>query len=343
MSFAVALGLVADEFLPEPPNRFHPVAWFGTAMLGYEKGFYRDSRAAGVSHALTGTALGLAAGFALRRAIGRRAATFVAVTVATGGQMLREVAERIGEATDLDGARRLLPSLVGRDPSQLDASEIARAAIESVAENTVDAAIASAFWGVVGGAPAVLAHRAINTMDAMVGHHNSRYENYGWASARLDDLAAWLPARLTALLVAVVTPGRRKKITHAVRNDAPEHPSPNSGVSEAAFAAALDLKLGGTNRYGDTIEHRVILHPTGQLPTLADIAKTNQLSRRITALAAALSAVVSLFRHQTKTGDEICLTRITIRDTKLSRESVTSRWANGSASSFKRTNFFRGR
>jgi adenosylcobinamide-phosphate synthase len=298
VSVAVALGLVADELLPEPPNRVHPVAWFGTAMLGYERRLYRDTRVAGVAHAFTGTALGFAAGFALRRAIGRSAATFVAVSVATGGQMLREVAGRIGEASDLDEARQLLPSLVGRDPSQLDASEIARAAIESVAENTVDAAICSAFWALVGGAPAVLAHRAINTMDAMVGHHNDRYENYGWASARLDDLAAWLPARLTALLVVLVTPGRRRQIAHAVRNDAPQHPSPNSGVSEAAFAAALDLKLGGTNRYGDSIEHRVVLHPTGQPPTLADVGKANHLSRHVTFLTAALSAALTLFRSR---------------------------------------------
>ncbi len=298
MSVAVALGLLADEFLPEPPNRLHPVAWFGTTMLGYENRFYRGTRAAGVAHALAGTALGLAAGFALRRAVGRPTATFVAVSVATGGQMLRDVAGRIGAASDLDEARRLLPSLVGRDPSLLDASEIARATTESVAENTVDAAICSAFWGVIGGAPAVLAHRAINTMDAMVGHHNDRYENYGWASARLDDLAAWLPARLTALLVALVTPGRRREIADAVRKYAPEHPSPNSGVSEAAFAVALDLKLGGTNRYGDTIEHRVVLHPTGHSPALVDIAKANQLSRRITALAAALSVAVSVLRHR---------------------------------------------
>ena len=304
MSIAVAFGLVADEFLPEPPNRFHPVAWFGTAMLGYERRFYRDTRAAGVAHAFTGTALGLSAGFALRRALGRPAATFVAVSVAAGGQMLRDVAGRIGAAADLDEARRLLPSLVGRDPSHLDASEIARAAIESVAENTVDAAIGSAFWGVVGGAPAVLAHRAINTMDAMVGHHNDRYENYGWASARLDDLAGWFPARLTALLVVLVSPSRGRQIAHAVRNDAPQHPSPNSGVSEAAFAASLDLKLGGSNRYGDTVEHRIILHPTGQSPSLADIARTNQLSRGITLLAAALSAARAVSRSRRRRATE---------------------------------------
>jgi adenosylcobinamide-phosphate synthase len=296
MSAAVALGLIADEFLPEPPNRFHPVAWFGTAMLRYEKRFYRNDQAAGIAHALTGTAVGLATGLVLRRLIGRPAATFVAMLIATGGQMLREVAGTIGRATDLDDARRLLPSLVGRDPSQLNASEISRAAIESVAENTVDAVIASAFWGVVGGAPAILAHRAINTMDAMVGHHNDRYEHYGWASARLDDITAWLPARLTALLVLAMKPRRAKQIVRAVRFDAPDHPSPNSGVPEAAFAAALDLQLGGTNRYGQHIEHRVILHPAGRPPELSDITQANQLSRRITLLLAGLLLARSVFR-----------------------------------------------
>jgi adenosylcobinamide-phosphate synthase len=302
MSAALAFGLIADEFLPEPPNRFHPVAWFGTAMLRYEKHLYRDDRLAGVAHALTGTAIGLATGLVMRRLIGRQAGTFVAMSIATGGQMLRDVAGTVGNATDLDDARRLLPSLVGRDPSHLDASEIARAAIESIAENTVDAAIASAFWGVVGGAPAILAHRAINTMDAMVGHHNDRYENYGWASARLDDVAAWVPARFTALLVLMVKPRRAKQIIRAVRVDAPGHPSPNSGVPEAAFAAALDLTLGGTNRYGDDVEHRVILHPTGRPPELSDVARANQLSRRITLLTAASLLVPSLARGRTRGG-----------------------------------------
>ena len=290
-SVAAALALAADEVLPEPPNRFHPVAWFGTAMLRYEARCYRNNRVAGVGHALVGTSLGLGAGWMLRRVLGRPGGTFAAVTVATGGAMLRQVAGTIGAAEDLDQARRLLPALVGRDPRQLDASEIARATVESVAENTVDAVICTAFWAAVGGAPAVLAHRAINTMDAMVGHHNDRFEHYGWASARLDDLAAWVPARLTALAVAVLRPWHAVRIAQAVIRDAPGHPSPNSGVAEAAFAAALGLRLGGTNRYGDTVEHRVLLHPGGRTAELADVAAATRLSRQVGLLAAAALAV----------------------------------------------------
>lgn len=288
MSLAVALGLLADEIVPEPPNRWHPVAWFGTAMLGFERRFYGDTRRAGAVHAATGTVLGLSAGLLLRRLVGRPIATFIAVAVAGGGHMLRDVAASIGQATSLEDARRLLPSLVGRDPSGLDETDIARATIESVAENTVDAVIATALWGAVGGAPAALAHRAINTMDAMVGHHNDRYENYGWAAARLDDAAAWVPARVSALLVAIARPRHARSVLHAVRTDAPSHPSPNSGVSEAAFAAALNLKLGGTNHYGDRVEHRVIFHPDGEPPALSDIARANRLSRQIALLTAGL-------------------------------------------------------
>ena len=294
MSLPVAFALIADEFVPEPPNRFHPVGWFGSTMLRYEASFYRDTRPAGVAHAAVGTALGLGSGLLLKRVLGRVPATFVAMVVATGGHMLRSVAEQIGEADDLDEARRLLPSLVGRDPSRLDYGEIARAAIESVAENTVDASIASAFWGAVGGAPAIFAHRAINTMDAMVGHHSDRYENYGWASARLDDAAAWIPARLTALIVVLTVPLKARAIHHAVTGDARAHPSPNSGVAEAAFAAALNLRLGGTNHYGDQIEHRVIMHASGDSPSLTDIKRATILSRRVTLLTAALLAAWSL-------------------------------------------------
>jgi adenosylcobinamide-phosphate synthase len=300
VSTAVALGLVADSVFPEPPNRFHPVAWFGSTMLAYEARFYRDSRPAGVTHAGVGLALGLGAGVALRRVLGRPASTIVAMTVATGGSMLRDMAASIARAPDLDAARGLLPSLVGRDTTGLTEAEMARAVIESVAENTVDAVVASAFWGVLLGAPGVFAHRALNTMDAMVGHHNDRYEHYGWASARLDDMAAWLPARLCAVAVAVVRPRRAAAIARAVRSDAPGHPSPNSGVAEAAFAAALGLRLGGTNRYGDRTEDRVILHAAGREPMRSDIAATNRLSRAVTVFLTTTSLALTVWSRRGK-------------------------------------------
>jgi adenosylcobinamide-phosphate synthase len=177
--------------------------------------------------------------------------------------------------------------LVGRDPSDLDEGEISRAVVESVAENTVDAIIAPAFWAAVAGARGALGYRAINTMDAMVGHHSTRYEHYGWASARLDDVANWIPARLTAALVILVRPRTAKEILHAVSTQAKEHPSPNAGVSEAAFAAALGLTLGGRNVYGDRVEDRTLLG-RGRRPDAVDIGAAVKLSRDVTSAFVAL-------------------------------------------------------
>ena len=166
------------------------------------------------------------------------------------------MASRIGE---LAGSGEELPSLVGRDPSELDASGIAAAVIESLAENSVDAVIAPAFWAAVAGAPGAAAYRAVNTMDAMVGRRDDRYGNFGWAAARLDDVANYVPARIFAGLVVVLCPHRAGEIIAAVRRDAPAHPSPNAGVAEAALAAALGRRLGGPLRYGDTEENRPLL------------------------------------------------------------------------------------
>src|SRR5690606_15478706 len=141
--------------------------------------------------------------------------------------------------------REALPALVGRDPTHLDASEISAAVIESLAENTVDAVIAPAFWGLIAGAPGAWSYRAVNTMDAMVGHRSDRYLRFGWSSARLDDLANLVPARLTAALVMLCRPRQTRAVTTAVRRDGRKHPSPNAGVAEAAFAAALGVQLGG--------------------------------------------------------------------------------------------------
>jgi adenosylcobinamide-phosphate synthase len=256
-------------------------------MTGIESCLYRDRRGAGVVFALTGTALGVGAGRAVR-------STAAATTMAVAGHSLADTATGIGEALDagdLDRARALLPSLVGRDPTGLDEKEVARAVVESVAENTVDAMVAPALWAALAGAPGVLAHRAVNTLDAMVGHRTDRYTNFGWASARLDDAMAWLPARLTAVLVALVRPGRAGSVAHAVRRQAPAHPSPNAGVAEAAFAAALGLRIGGENRYGDRVELRPPLGD-GRAVEPVDIHRAVRLSYDVgSAMAAGLVTV----------------------------------------------------
>ena len=283
---AVAAGLLADRLFGEPPAPVHPVVAFGRLMGRVERLLYRDSRAAGVAHAAVGCGVGVAAG----RLVG---STAVATWVAVAGRALGAAAGAVGdalEAGDLAGARAVLPALVGRDPSALDEKEIARAVVESVAENTVDAVLAPVLWAAALGAPGALGYRAVNTLDAMVGHHSARYEHYGWASARLDDVAGWVPARVTAALVAGVRPASAGAVWAAVRTQAPAHPSPNAGVAEAAFAAALGLRLGGENRYGDRVELRPPLG-TGRPAEAGDIARAVALSRDVCTSVVVISAV----------------------------------------------------
>ena len=289
-SLSVAAGLLADRLLGEPPASTHPVVAFGRVMRAAERVLYADARGRGVVHAAIGTGLAAAAGAAVPTTLG----TWVAVAGRALGTAAMEVSAALLEH-DLDRARQLLPALVGRDPSGLDEKEIARAVVESVAENTVDAVVAPALWAALAGAPGALGYRAVNTLDAMVGHRSPRYRNYGWASARLDDLAGWVPARVTAGLVATVRPGAAGAVWTAVRTQAPAHPSPNAGVAEAAFAAALGLRLGGVNRYGDRVEIRPTLG-TGRPAEPGDIARAVDLSRDVSVGLCALLVVTGVHR-----------------------------------------------
>jgi adenosylcobinamide-phosphate synthase len=254
---------------------------FGLVMTSVERRLLRDRKGPGLLHASAGLALGLAAGAVVR-------STALATTSAVAGRALGQAALDVGRALedgDLERARALMPALVGRDPSRLGEGEMARAAVESVAENTVDAVVAPALWAAWAGAPGALGYRAVNTLDSMVGHRSPRYANYGWASARLDDLVAWVPARVTAALVALVRPRAASAIWHAVRTQAPAHPSPNAGVAEAAYAAALGVRLGGTNRYGQRTEERAPLGH-GRPPEVRDIDAAVRLTRDVSAALA---------------------------------------------------------
>ena len=287
---AASGGIVADLVLGEPPLRPHPVSAFGSLMAAVERRLWADDRAHGVLHAAVGVAASSAAGGLLRSTAG---ATYLSVA----GRALREAAASVGDALDagdLPAARLRVPALVGRDPDSLDEAGLVRAVVESVAENTVDAIVAPALAGAVGGAAGALAYRGVNTLDAIVGHRNDRYERYGWASACLDDLANWVPARVTAALVVAVRPAAGKQVWRAVREDAPAHPSPNAGVAEAAFAAALGVELGGATVYAGRVEQRPRLG-VGRPPEAADIAAACALSRDVSlALAAGLAVAGAL-------------------------------------------------
>lgn len=326
LAVGLALGFVADRLFGDP-LRFHPVAGFGRVAQAYEQRVYAPDRARGAL--FCGTLVGGAAalGKLIERLGGpsRTLLTAAATWAVLGGKSLGGEAMAVYELAqsgDLPAARCRLKHLVGRDTSALDEGEIARAVIESVAENTADAVVGSLFWGAVAGAPGLLAHRGSNTLDAMVGHRTSRYEQFGWASARLDDLLGYLPARLTVALIAALgplpDPAHRqradanrhdrphdqrsdenhdrpprpakgaiasriehwRRVAAAVCQDAAAHPSPNAGPIEAAFAAALGCRLGGTNTYGRTVENRGTLGD-GPPAELADIPRAVALSRRI--------------------------------------------------------------
>lgn len=284
---AVALGLLIDRALGEPPAAVHPVAAFGKAMTRLESPLWADARHRGLAY----TTIGVATGWLTGR-LARSTAVVVAATVAA--KELRRCATVIDRHLtdgDLAAARQALPSLVGRDPSTLDPSGVAAAVIESVAENAVDAVVAPAFWALVGGAPAGAAYRAINTMDAMVGHRSERYRHFGWASARLDDAANWVPARLYAGAVAAVRPGQARQLGRIVARDAAQHPSPNAGVAESAMAAVLGRSLGGPLRYGTRVENRPSLGD-GPRPQLTDIGRALDVATDVENLLIGLLVVL---------------------------------------------------
>jgi len=309
-----ALGLLAgvllDQVVPDP-RRGHPVAVFGTAASRLERAMWRDERGRGVAYAaaLVGSAalLGIGAGRATR-GLGLAAATAVGTWAVLGGRSLAAEASVVDELLargDLAAARQRLTHLVGRRTQHLDEAEIARAVIESVAENSSDAVVAPLFWGAVGGLPGLLAYRAVNTLDAMVGHHSPRYERFGWASARADDVANYVPARLTALLAAAVAPlagGSGRAALAVWRADGGKHPSPNAGVCESAYAGALGLLLGGRNDYGSRVEDRPVLGAgahgkPARAADAGDISRAVRLSRGVTiaaGLACAGIAAISL-------------------------------------------------
>lgn len=294
-AYGAAAGLLGDLLLGDP-RRGHPVAVFGRAAGAVERVLWRDHRGWGALHTAVCAGGVVVLGAVAQKVVRPSPAASVALTgVATwavvGGTSLAREARTIGRALevgDVEAARERLPHLCGRDPQALDADGIARAVVESVAENTSDAVVGALVWGAVSGVPGLLGFRAVNTLDAMVGHKSPRHRRYGWASARLDDVAGWPGARLTAVLAAVAGSDPRGAV-RAWRADAGKHPSPNAGPVEASFAGALDVRLGGTLSYAGRVEHRPVLNQEGRSVEVHDIERAVRLSRRVALLALGVS------------------------------------------------------
>lgn len=299
----IAVGYGADLAFGDPRGG-HPVAGFGRGAAAFERLSYADSRAAGAAH--TGALLAALAvlGLIVEHAARRRGAlwgvttTAAATFVALGGTSLCRTGQQMADlltAGDVSGARRLLPSLCGRDPAVLDSDGLTRAALESVAENTSDAQVAPLVWVAVAGIPAVLVYRGTNTLDAMIGNRSPRYVRFGWAAARFDDAVNFAAARLTAVLVVMCSPlvgGSPAGAVRAWRGDAARHPSPNAGVVEAAFAGALGLRLGGPTQYAHELEIRPTLGD-GRRPDVSDLSRAVRLSRAVQAAAAVVAVSLS--------------------------------------------------
>ncbi len=294
LALGLAAGIALDALIADPRTA-HPVAAFGGTAAALERRCWADSRGAGLAYATTLVAGCVGLGFLAERV---PAGVAVCTWAVLGGTTLGREAgamARLLEANDLAGGRKRVTHLCGRDPQQLDVAGLARATVESVAENTSDAVVAPLFWGALLGAPGLLGYRAVNTLDAMVGHRSTRYGRFGWAAARADDALNLAPARLTAALTVLLAPvvgGHPRDALRAWRQDGHKHPSPNAGPVEASFAGALGRTLGGRLAYAGRVEDRPLLGD-GPAPGARDVARATRLARAVSLAAAGLAVTAA--------------------------------------------------
>ena len=266
---ALLVALCADALLGEPRWLYrrvpHPIVLIGCAIAALEARLLdpalptRSQRRSGILLlalvAGAALALGLAVHLALRPLLG---GWLIEGLLMSSLLAQRSLAQHVAAVADglgrgLDAGRRAVALIVGRDPDRLDGAGVSRAAIESLAENLSDGVVAPLFWGLVAGLPGMLAYKAINTLDSMVGHRSERYRAFGWSSARCDDLVNLVPARLTGALLCLAGGRRLLRVAAAMRRDAPHHRSPNAGWPEAAMAAVLGVRIAGPRVYGGTL------------------------------------------------------------------------------------------
>ena len=293
----VAAALLLDGVLGEPPDTIHPTVLMGLVISAFEKMALRlesprSRRLVGIVLAVSTPSLVFVStrkilGFVPCKPRWMIGTALISTTLSMSG--LAEAAQKVETGLRegrLERARTQVGHLVGRDTGDLSESEVCRATVESVAENTSDGVVAPMLYGVLFGAPGALAYKAVNTLDSMVGYRQSPYEDLGWASARLDDLANLTPSRLTMLSTAAVAGRPLRTLSIAVRYG-PLTASPNAGMAEAAFAGALGVRLGGANTYGRVLREGPILGD-GRLPAPDDIGRAVRLMRRCCVLAGIL-------------------------------------------------------
>lgn len=307
---AMAVAMMVDAIFGWPRPLFdrigHPVTWLGALIARLDATLNRDGdsadrrRLSGIFASmlviLLAVAIGatvqllLPSGWSGTLLIGLLAWPFLALK--SMYDHVADVAEPLVNG-DLAGAREAVAMIVGRDPSALDDAGVARSAIESLAENTSDGIVAPLFWGVLLGLPGIAGYKAVNTLDSMIGHRTPRHEAFGWAAARIDDIANLVPARMTGVLFALVS-SRPAAALQCMMRDARQHRSPNAGWPEAAMAGALSVRLSGPRVYGESIADEPWLNAGAPDPAAADVAQALSVYVRAMFLVCACLVVVAL-------------------------------------------------
>lgn len=310
---AMVVAMAVDALLGWPSPLFawigHPVTWLGRLIGAIDAGWNRASaspalrRAAGVAGTLLVIALAVALGWLLQSLL-QFLFPWVWIRIALVGILvwplvaLRSLHDHVAAVAnplrggDIAGAREAVSRIVGRDPAALDEAGIARAAIESLAENASDGIVAPVVWGALFGLPGILGYKAINTLDSMIGHRSERHEAFGWAAARIDDVANFIPARLTGFLFVLLAPKRSEALSCMTR-DARRHRSPNAGWPEAAMAGALGVRLSGPRIYHGSATDEPWLNEGARDPLAADIVEGLTIYRRAMLLLAGVLAILA--------------------------------------------------
>jgi adenosylcobinamide-phosphate synthase len=306
----MAVAVALDALLGWPGGLFarigHPVIWLGALIDALDRRCNRTAdapwlrRVAGVAAALVVIVLAAALAWAAQATVAFGWSRMFLLGILTWPFVaLRSLHDHVAavarplEAGDIAAARTAVSMIVGRDPAQLDEAGIARAAIESLAENTSDGIVAPVFWGALFGLPGIVGYKAVNTLDSMIGHRTARHQSFGWAAARIDDLANFIPARLTGFLFALLS-ARPQAATACMARDARAHRSINAGWPEAAMAGALGVRLCGPRSYHGVLADEPWLNASARDPAAADLISGLKLYRRAMLLLGGLLVILAL-------------------------------------------------
>jgi len=306
----MVVAMAIDAVFGWPERLFraigHPVTWLGKLVHRVDVACNRDSdpptgrRAAGIAATLLAIALPTVLAWLVQSQLTTTwSRILIAGILAWPLVALRSLHDHVSavaqplQSGDLGTARTAVAQIVGRDPAALDEAGIARAAIESLAENASDGVVAPLFWGAILGLPGIVGYKAINTLDSMIGHRTPRHEAFGWAAARIDDVANFFPARLTGMLFALLS-GQRRVAMRRMISDGPRHRSINAGWPEAAMAGALGVRLSGPRIYDGAVADEPWLNAGAADPRAADIGDALKLYRRAMLLFAVLLLVLAV-------------------------------------------------